>query len=62
MLFPIYVMVIGSLKPGNKLLEHPLLPTSLTLDTLREAWRDGNLGRAMCELDRGGRRSSPSPR
>lgn len=46
-LFPIYVMVIGSLKPGNKLLEHPLLPTSLTLDTLRDAWRDGNLGRAL---------------
>ena len=26
-LFPIYVMVIGALKPGNKLLVHPLLPT-----------------------------------
>ena len=40
-------MVIASLKPGNKLLEHPLLPSSITTDTLRQAWNDGNLGRAM---------------
>jgi sn-glycerol 3-phosphate transport system permease protein len=46
-LFPIYVIVIASLKPGNKLLEHPLLPSSITTDTLRTAWEDGNLGRAM---------------
>jgi sn-glycerol 3-phosphate transport system permease protein len=46
-LFPIYVIVIASLKPGNKLLEHPLLPSSITTDTLRAAWQDGNLGRAM---------------
>ena len=46
-LFPIYVIVIASLKPGNKLLDHPLLPSSITTDTLRAAWQDGNLGRAM---------------
>jgi sn-glycerol 3-phosphate transport system permease protein len=46
-LFPIYVMVIGSLKPGNKVLQDPLLPTSVTFDTIRQAWRDGNLGRAL---------------
>jgi sn-glycerol 3-phosphate transport system permease protein len=46
-LFPIYVMVIGALKPGNKVLQDPLLPTHVTLDTLREAWREGKLGRAL---------------
>jgi ABC-type glycerol-3-phosphate transport system permease component len=46
-LFPIYVMVVGSLKPGNKVLQDPLLPTSITFDTIRQAWRDGNLGRAL---------------
>ncbi|MBI5089927.1 MAG: carbohydrate ABC transporter permease [Actinobacteria bacterium] len=46
-LFPIYVMVIGALKPGNKVLQDPLLPTSVTFDTIRQAWRDGNLGRAL---------------
>jgi len=46
-LFPIYVMVVGALKPGNKVLQDPLLPTSVTFDTLRQAWTDGKLGRAL---------------
>lgn len=46
-LFPIYVMVVGALKPGNKLLQDPLLPTNVTGETLSEAWRDGKLGRAL---------------
>jgi ABC-type glycerol-3-phosphate transport system permease component len=46
-LFPIYVMVVAAFKPGNKLLVHPLLPTDLTTETIRLAWTDGNLGRAM---------------
>jgi sn-glycerol 3-phosphate transport system permease protein len=46
-LFPIYVMVVGAFKPGNKVLQHPMLPSSFTLDTIREAWRDGKLGRAL---------------
>lgn len=46
-LFPIYVMVVGALKPGNKLLVNPLLPTDLTFATMREAWDEGKLGRAI---------------
>ncbi len=46
-LFPIWVMLVGAFKPGNEVLQDPLLPTSVTLDTLREAWRDGKLGRAL---------------
>jgi sn-glycerol 3-phosphate transport system permease protein len=46
-LFPIYVIVIAALKPGNELLKHPLLPSSFTTDTLRSAWTEGRLGRAM---------------
>ena len=46
-LFPIWVMLVGAFKPGNKVLQDPLLPTSVTLDTLRDAWRDGKLGRAL---------------
>ena len=46
-LFPIYTTVIAALKPGNKVLVHPLLPDGFTLDVLREAWTDGRLGRFM---------------
>jgi sn-glycerol 3-phosphate transport system permease protein len=46
-LFPIYVMVLGAFKPGSKLLVHPLLPQDLTLDTIRTAWTNGHLGRAL---------------
>jgi sn-glycerol 3-phosphate transport system permease protein len=46
-IFPIYMMVVGSLKPGNKVLVNPLLPTDFTTSTLREAWRSGGLGRAL---------------
>lgn len=45
--FPIYVMLVGAFKPGNKVLIDRLLPTNVTLDTLRQAWREGNLGRAL---------------
>jgi sn-glycerol 3-phosphate transport system permease protein len=45
--FPIYMMVVGSLKPGNKVLVNPLLPTDFTTATLSEAWRSGHLGRAL---------------
>ena len=45
--FPIYVMLVGAFKPGNKVLVDPLLPSSVTLDTLRSAWHDGRLGRAL---------------
>jgi len=46
-LFPIYTTVIAALKPGNKVLVHPLRPDGFTLDVLREAWTDGRLGRFM---------------
>lgn len=46
-LFPIYMMVVGALKPGNQVLNQPLLPTHVTSETLTEAWRVGHLGRAL---------------
>jgi sn-glycerol 3-phosphate transport system permease protein len=42
-LFPVYTTVIASLKPGDKVLQNPLLPDAFTLDVLREAWSAGRL-------------------
>ena len=42
-LFPVYTTVIASLKPGDKVLQNPLLPDAFTLDVLREAWNAGRL-------------------
>jgi sn-glycerol 3-phosphate transport system permease protein len=44
-LFPIYTTVIAALKPGDEVLKNPLLPGPFTLDVLRDAWTNGNLGR-----------------
>jgi sn-glycerol 3-phosphate transport system permease protein len=44
-LFPVYTTVVASLKPGNKVLQNPLVPDAFTLDVLREAWTDGHFGR-----------------
>jgi sn-glycerol 3-phosphate transport system permease protein len=54
-LFPIYTTVIFALKPGTGVLDYDkilgipkaLLPVDLTLDTLRTAWHQGNLGRYL---------------
>jgi sn-glycerol 3-phosphate transport system permease protein len=46
-LFPIYTTVVAALKPGNKVLENPLLPDAFTLDVLRDAWTSGHFGRYM---------------
>ncbi len=46
-LFPIYVAVVAALKPGNKVLDNPLVPGPVTLDVLREAWTEGRLGRYL---------------
>ena len=46
-LFPMYTTVIAALKPGNRVLKHPLLPDSFTLDVLRSAWTQGHLGRYL---------------
>jgi len=35
------------LKPGDEVLDDPLLPTAFTLDVLREAWTSGHLGRYL---------------
>ena len=48
-LFPIYATLMQALKSGPDAIDHPksLLPTNLTLDTLRTAWRIGHLGRLL---------------
>lgn len=44
-LFPVYTTVVAALKPGEKVLQNPLVPDAFTLDILREAWTEGRLGR-----------------
>jgi sn-glycerol 3-phosphate transport system permease protein len=48
-LFPIYATLMQALKSGPDSIDHPrsLLPIDFTLDTLRTAWREGDLGRLM---------------
>ena len=46
-LFPIYTTVVAALKPGDEVLENPLVPTGFTLDVFREAWTSGHLGRYL---------------
>ncbi len=48
-LFPIYAAVMQALKSGPDAIDHPrsLLPINFTLDTMRAAWRIGDLGRLM---------------
>jgi len=46
-LFPVYTTVIAALKPGNKVLDNPLLPNAFTLDVLKDAWTQGRLGRYL---------------
>lgn len=46
-LFPIYTTVIAALKPGNKVLQNPLVPDAFTLEVLADAWSDGHLGRYL---------------
>lgn len=46
-LFPIYTTVIAALKPGDKVLENPLIPDAFTLDILFDAWTQGRLGRYL---------------
>ncbi len=44
-LFPVYTTIVASLKPGNRVLQNPLVPNAFTLDIFREAWTEGRLGR-----------------
>lgn len=46
-LFPVYTTVIGALKPGNEVLQHPLVPGPFTLDGFSEAWTQGHLDRYL---------------
>jgi sn-glycerol 3-phosphate transport system permease protein len=48
-LFPIYATLMQALKSGPDAIDHPksLLPINFTLDTLRAAWRIGDLGRLL---------------
>lgn len=48
-LFPIYAILLQSLKSGPDSLDHPrsLLPVDLTFSTIREAWTQGDLGRLL---------------
>ncbi len=46
-LFPVYTMIVAALKPGVSSLRDPLIPKDLTLQTLRDAWSQGHLGRYM---------------
>jgi sn-glycerol 3-phosphate transport system permease protein len=45
--FPVYTTVIAALKPGNKVLERPLVPDAFTLEVLADAWTSGRLGRYL---------------
>ena len=47
MLFPIYAALVAALKPGNKVLVNPLVPSDFTLDIFRAAWNEGHLDRYM---------------
>ena len=48
-LFPIYATLMQALKSGPDAINHPrsLLPIDFTLDTMRAAWRIGDLGRLL---------------
>ena len=48
-LFPIWAVLMQALKSGPDALDHPrsLLPVDLTLDTIRAAWDEGDLGRLL---------------
>ena len=46
-LFPVYTTVVAALKPGDKVLQNPLVPDAFTLDVLRDAWTEGHFGRYM---------------
>jgi sn-glycerol 3-phosphate transport system permease protein len=46
-LFPVYAMVVAALRPGATTFDRPLVPRHFTLDTIRSAWTEGNLGRYL---------------
>ena len=46
-LFPIYTTLVAALKPCNEVFKRPFVPTNLTLQTLKDAWTEGHMGRYL---------------
>ena len=46
-LFPVYTTVLAALKPGDKVLQNPLVPDAFTLDGFSDAWTAGHLDRYL---------------
>jgi sn-glycerol 3-phosphate transport system permease protein len=46
-LFPIYVTVVGALKPRDRVLRDQLVPNAITFQNFVDAWNDGHLGRYL---------------
>lgn len=46
-LFPVYTTIVAAFKPGDRVIDRPLVPDAFTLDVMREAWTSGRLGRYL---------------
>jgi sn-glycerol 3-phosphate transport system permease protein len=46
-LFPVYTTLIAALKPGDEVLQNPLVPGPFTLDGFSDAWTAGHLDRYL---------------
>ena len=46
-LFPVYTTIVAAFKPGDQVIDRPLVPDAFTLDIFREAWSSGRLGRYL---------------
>lgn len=46
-LFPVYTTLVAALKPGDQVLDNPLVPDAFTLDVFADAWTSGRLGRYL---------------
>lgn len=46
-LFPIYTTVLAAISPSERVLDGSLIPRSITLEPLRDAWNEGRLGRYL---------------
>ncbi|MFT6763495.1 MAG: sn-glycerol 3-phosphate transport system permease protein [Candidatus Aldehydirespiratoraceae bacterium] len=46
-LFPVYTTIVAAFKPGDQVIDRPLVPNAFTLDVIREAWTSGRLGRYL---------------
>lgn len=46
-LFPVYTTVVAAFKPGDQVLDNPLVPNAFTLEVFADAWTSGRLGRYL---------------